>query len=320
MAANLALVKNETIDAVEQRIRGFQKDGALHFPADYSPQNALKSAWLVLQETVDRNGKPVLEACTRESIANALLSTVVQGLSPLKKQVYYIAYGNKLTAMRSYHGTMAVTQRIPGVEDVVAQVVYEGDEFEYAIQRGTKKVVKHVQKIQNVNTSKIAAAYCSIYYADGKEYTEVMTMSQIKMAWSKSQMKDSKPQREFPEEMAKRTVINRACKKFINASCDNDLVLNAFNDTAEAVPEDEFKREVEAKANKRVITGDGEVIEVVGGHNGTGSPAQYGEAASSGAQAAYHPENAVACQDEDAEPGIQPTWEQKAAVAEGAPF
>ena len=263
-AANLAIVKNETMDAVEQRIKALQRDGAIHFPANYSPQNALRSAWLILQETEDKNKNPVLQSCTRESIANALLSTVIQGLSPNKKQVYYIAYGDKLTAMRSYHGTMAVTLRMPGVEDVFAQVVYDGDEFEYRFERGAKKIAKHTQKLEDVDIAKIKAAYCTVIYDGGKEYSEIMTIAQIKKAWTKSQMSKNNTHTDFAEEMAKRTVINRTCKKFINSSCDNDLILEKFNEQPDAETDEEFAREVAAKANKKLIDPEtGEVHEIV---------------------------------------------------------
>jgi len=42
----------------------------------------------------------------------------------------------------------------------------------------------------------------------------------------------------FPEEMAKRTVINRAAKYLINTSNDNDLFVQAAKDTLE----NEFER------------------------------------------------------------------------------
>ena len=134
-----AIVKKDVIDLVEARVKEFQTTGELSFPPNYSPSNALKSAWLIIQETQNREKKPALSVCTRESVANALLDTVIQGLSPAKNQVYYIVYGNKLVAMRSYFGTMAVTKRLSGVEDVFAQVIYKDDDFAYTIDRGTKK-------------------------------------------------------------------------------------------------------------------------------------------------------------------------------------
>lgn len=248
---NLAEVRKSTIDIVEQKIKAFQETGELHFPPNYSPQNALKSAWLILQGTKDKSGKPVLEVCAKESIANALLNTVIQGLSPAKKQIYYIAYGTTLDATRSYFGTAAVTKRLDGVEDVFAQVIYKGDEFEFAIEKGTKRIIKHIQSLENME--EIIGAYCTIIHHDGKEYTEIMTKKQIDISWTKTK-NGGGVQREFPEEMAKRTVINRTCKMFVNTSDDSDLIINAFHETSGY--EDKEKAveiEVQSSANKEVI-------------------------------------------------------------------
>src|SRR5690606_24795455 len=164
------------VDVVANKVREFQERGELHLPANYSPENAMKSAWLILQSTVDRNQRPALEVCTRDSIANALLDMVVQGLNPMKKQGYFIVYGNQLVFQRSYFGTMAVTKRVTGAKDIFAQVVYEGDEFEFEITRGKKRVLKHVQTLQSISTGKIVAAYCTIIFPDDSEFTDIMTM------------------------------------------------------------------------------------------------------------------------------------------------
>jgi recombination protein RecT len=256
MANDLALIKKDTVDVVASRIKEFQEKGEIHFPPNYSPENAMKSAWLILQETKDRNGNPALEVCTRDSVANALLDMVVQGLSPAKKQGYFIVYGNNLSFTRSYFGTMAVTKRLNGVEDIFAQVIYEGDDFEFTIQKGTKKIVKHSQKLENIDINKIVGAYCTIIYGDGKEFTEIMTKKQIDQAWSKTKMKSNSVQREFPEEMAKRTVINRTCKLFTNTSDDSDLLIESFNRSTEAeyaTDEDIVQEIIAASANSEVI-------------------------------------------------------------------
>ena len=40
-------------------------------------------------------------------------------------------------------------------------------------------------------------------------------------------------QNDYPQEMAKRTVLSRAAKMFINSSSDNDLLVKAINETTE---------------------------------------------------------------------------------------
>jgi recombination protein RecT len=247
-------IRKDVVEETEKRIEQLRAEGSLNFPANYSPHNALQSAWLILQETEDRNKKPVLEVCTRASIANALLDTVIQGLSPAKNQVYFIAYGDKLTMMRSYHGTKAVTKRLAGVLDVNAQIIHEGDEFVYAIKDGVISVVEHKQALENLDAP-IRAAYCVITFSDGRPpYTEVMSRKQIDAAWSKTKTGGA-TQKEFPTEMAIRSVINRACKRFVNTSDDSDLVIEAFNRSDdEPLPAPEAaEREIAQSANKGVI-------------------------------------------------------------------
>ena len=234
MTNNALTTKKETVDIVVERVRSFQSNGELTFPANYVPQNALKSAWLILQETVNRDKKPVLENCTKESIANSLLSMVVQGLNPDKRQCYFIAYGPKLLMQRSYFGSMAVAKMVnEDIEDIFGDVVYEGDEFEYSKVRGKTVVTKHIQKIENVNKSKIIAAYATILYFSGKEESTILTLDQIKQAWKQSQMnpvgdngviRPGSTHDKFMADMCMKTVINKACKMIINSSDDRSII------------------------------------------------------------------------------------------------
>lgn len=86
MANQLATIKTEVFDKVQAVVKNYTNSGELALPEGYSPDNAMKSAWIVLQEAVDTNKRPVLESCTRVSIINALQSMLYQGLNPDKKQ------------------------------------------------------------------------------------------------------------------------------------------------------------------------------------------------------------------------------------------
>ena len=68
-----AIAKYENVsEQVLNKIEKFQADGGLTLPANYSVENHMKSAWLILQSTTDKNGAPALQVCTKDSIANAL--------------------------------------------------------------------------------------------------------------------------------------------------------------------------------------------------------------------------------------------------------
>lgn len=211
-------------EQVLSRIEQFQKDGSMILPKNYSVENHMKSAWLVLQEVEDKEHHKALQICTKESIANSLLDMVLQGLSVSKKQGYFIVYGNKLIFQRSYFGTIALAKRAGGmVSEPVANVIYDGDDFQYEIDPKTAKVaiIKHSQKLENIDNSKIKGAYALVTLADGTTQVTIMSMQQIRAAWGQGATKGNSPaHKNFAEEMAKKTVIGRACKAIINSSDD----------------------------------------------------------------------------------------------------
>jgi recombination protein RecT len=252
----LALIKKDVVDVVGKKVQEFVSRGELHLPPNYSVENAMKSAWLILQNTFDKDKRPVLQVCTKDSIANALLDMAVQGLNPAKKQGYFIAYGRQLTFQRSYFGTMAVTKRVAGAKDIFAEIVYKGDEFEYTIHRGNKVITKHVQRIENVDPDNIVAAYCTIVFDDDRQFTDIMTWQEIQKAWSKSKMnpeKEGSTHKEFAQEMARKTVINRACKRYLNSSDDGSLLMYHVNRADEVAAEAEVEAEIEENANQELI-------------------------------------------------------------------
>lgn len=211
-------------EQVLSRIEQFQKDGSMILPKNYSVENHMKSAWLALQEVEDKEHHKALQICTKESIANSLLDMVLQGLSVSKKQGYFIVYGNKLIFQRSYFGTIALAKRTGGiVSEPVANVIYDGDDFQYEIDPKTAKVsiIKHSQKLENIDNAKIKGAYALVTLADGTTQVTIMSMQQIRAAWGQGATKGNSPaHKNFAEEMAKKTVIGRACKAIINSSDD----------------------------------------------------------------------------------------------------
>lgn len=256
----LQVVKEERniTDNVLNKIHQFQNNGQIYFPNNYSPENALKSAWLKLQEVKDKNGKLALEACTQPSIANALLNMVIQGLNPMKNQCYFIPFGNQLTLMRSYFGSIAVAKQFGEIKDITAEVIYEGDKVETEIKRGKTTILSHTRSFENINKAKIIGAYATILYNNNIEESLIMTIEQIKTSWKKSKLNpDSKDSThsQFTEDMCKRTVINKICKYYINTKDDSNLnmIKMAFETSDEELKESEVEYEIQENANKELI-------------------------------------------------------------------
>ncbi|MFS9027726.1 RecT family recombinase [Streptococcus cristatus] len=218
------LTQKQVTSNVANRIEAMKGEGLLIAP-NYSVSNALSSAYYALKNSSSGN---LLQQCTQDSVYNALLEMVTQGLSPAKKQCYFIKYGSEVQLRMSYFGTVKTIKQLQDIKDVVANVVYEGDELEIAVENGRKKLVKHVTDWRNADKP-IIAAYCIISKNDGDEFFEIMTKAQIDKSWSKAKTKNM--QIDFPDQMAMRTVINRAAKLFINTSDDSDLLAGAINNT-----------------------------------------------------------------------------------------
>jgi len=205
-------------------------------PPNYSAENAMRSAWLILGETKDASKAPVLTTCTRDSVANALFNMVTQGLSPAKHQCAFIARGNKLTMQRQYAGSIALARRFGGMKDIKAGTIYEGDEFEYEIipETGRRRVVKHLQKMENIqdDITKIKGVYAVATFNDGTTDMLPMGVAQVRKSWSQGELGGKGPAHtNFPSSMAEKTVINKFCKLIIDSS--DDAVLFTGNDDDE---------------------------------------------------------------------------------------
>lgn len=242
-----AVIQKTVVDDVLSKVEQYKEIGGLHLPKDYSVQNAIQAAGLIIAKTEDKNKKPALEVCTRESVANALLYMVTNGLNPLKSQCYFIVYGDKLECARSYQGSIALAKRFGKVKEVSAQAVFEDDNFtfEVDVETGRKRILEHGQTLQSIDVKKVKGAYAVAFLEDGTKDVEVMTIDQIKSAWAMRKGNGTtKAHDNFSDEMAVKSVINRLCKKYIN-STDDSVVL----------PDDyaQQQKKVESNQNSKVL-------------------------------------------------------------------
>ena len=256
----VAIIQKDITDEVVGKLAELKK-GGLVLPPNYSAENALKSAFFTLQSVEDKNHQPALQVCSKASIANALLNMTIQGLTPAKTQCYFVVYGTELQMTRSYFGTQAVIKRLSNVKDIWANVIFEGDELDYENRNGKDYLLKHKPKLEN-HDKPIIGAYAIIEKEDGDQPMTIMTRKEIETSWGQSKTSQT-VHKKFPQEMAKRTVINRAAKSFINTSDDSDILVQAINDTtANEYEEDEridrsnavdIEAEIRENANQEVF-------------------------------------------------------------------
>jgi recombination protein RecT len=71
--------------------------------------------------------------------------------------------------------------------------------------------------------------------------------------------KEGSTHKEFAQEMARKTVINRACKRYLNSSDDGSFLMQHVNREDEVIAEAEVEAEIEENANQELIDVEYEV-------------------------------------------------------------
>ena len=250
----LAATKKDVSAEILEKINTFQESGQLRIPKDYSLENALKSAYLILDETKNKAGQYALDHCTKESVETALLKMIVWGLSPLKKQCNFIMYGNKLDCGIEYNGNIVLAKRYGNLKSIKANAIFKDDTFTFEVDSSTglKKIIKHEQTLKSIGSKDIKGAYAVIELNNGNFDLEVMNIDQIRTAWNQGKMKgNSLAHINFPDQMANKTVINRACKLLIRGS--DDAILYDKEDTVIDVTQADVSHEITENANKKEI-------------------------------------------------------------------
>lgn len=252
MAEN-KLQKTNVGDQVIARVENLTKAG-FTTPKDYNFINAIKASMLVLQELKDKNQKPALDVCTQASVATALFEMSTKGLDASKKTCYFIVCGDKLCMRESYFGKVLQVKRIYPNFDPHPVVIHEGDEFVYEIDpaTGCKKLVKHIQKLENIDKD-FVGAYMYLPTANGGQDLYIMSRKQILTAWSKSSSREQATHKAFSEKMVAKTIVNSGC----------NMIINSTPDLAYASNEDENGEEYNEKQIAGHAVADFEEAEVV---------------------------------------------------------
>lgn len=257
-AAANTQVNDKFITGLIQQVKQKQELG-LTFPADYNPANELMGAYLVLKETMDKNGKPVLETCTQASIAFSLMSMVNKHLSMLKGQCYPIAYAGKLQIQASVYGNIANARRHE-MKDINASPIFEGDTFIFHMEDGKKVIDRHEMTFQSIDNQKIIGAYAVALFNDGTKKAEIMTIAQIKQAWQQGfgyKEGSNGTHQKFTDQMCEKTVKNRLIKHIIRTHGDpnvaNEYERDEDFENVDIVAAD-VAYEIEQNANKTPFT------------------------------------------------------------------
>ena len=252
----VAVQQKNITEQVLAKIETFKQAGELRLPADYSPENALKAAYLTLQDVKNKDGRLALEVCKPSTIANALLKMVVWGLSPLKKQCDFIVRGDTLCCDPEYTGNIALAMRYGGLKHHKGNAIFNGDDFKFEVGvDGRRKLIHHKQDLASIGGD-VVGAYVTYELEDGTQDMEIMNINQIRNSWLQGAAKGgSVAHKNFTDQMAIKTVYNRMTKLLIRASNDAPLMGDNGSDDNEQQPDvmSESRQEIIAKANAEEI-------------------------------------------------------------------
>ena len=245
----VAEVKTGLIDGTWNNVQSMIKQSKLVIPSDYNVGNALQAAWLELMDTTNKSNVPAIKCCKMSTIQNCFLKMISAGLNPAKGQCYFVVYGNKLTLMVSQYGMEVMAKRSnPEIDYIISEVVYEGDVFQVGRRKGRKYIAEHSSNLKTMNTKKIVAAYCSVFFKNGDEETDIMTFEEIQDSWRHAKEGNRKNHAQHPVEFAKRTVTKRHCKKFVYATKDRSII-QSFEEEAADITEEETEKTISENAN-----------------------------------------------------------------------
>lgn len=181
------------------------------------------------------SSNPKLQECTPPSFLGAMMTAAQLGLEPNTPlgQAYLIPYWNGKKRCREcqfqlgYKGLIDLAYRSGEVSIIMAQVVYEKDDFSYSF--GLEPSLKHVPAMKDRGAA--VYVYALFKTKDGGYGYEVMSIDDVRNHAQKfSKSYDDGPWQTNFEEMAKKTVLKRVLKyaplksEFLRAVAQDEVI------------------------------------------------------------------------------------------------
>jgi recombination protein RecT len=192
----------------------FKKQLSLALPRHMTPDRFARIAITALRKT------PKLQQCTPESLLSCLMSLSQYGLEPDGRRAHLIPFENRkqgiveCTLILDYKGLAELALRSGLVSTLHADVVQEGDIFDYSMG----KISRHVPWFLRRDSSKpdeagpVYAVYAMCENRDGTTKCEVLSLAEVNGIRQRSKSANSGPWQTDWSEMAKKTCFRRLSK------------------------------------------------------------------------------------------------------------
>lgn len=242
-AANKAMQHKAGGKTMQQYVQQMQGEIAKALPSVMTPERFTRITLSAL------SANPQLAQTTQNSFLGAMMTAAQLGMEPNTPlgQAYLIPFRNKgvleCQFQLGYKGLIDLAYRSGEVTTIQAQVVYENDEFEYAL--GLEPQLKHIPAMSN--RGEPIYFYAVFKTKDGGFGFEVMSVEDVKLhaqKYSKSFNGAYSPWKTNFEEMAKKTVLKKVLKyapmktDFARGLSADETIKHGVSDDMFSVPDE----------------------------------------------------------------------------------
>lgn len=242
-AANKAMQHKAGGKTMQQYVQQMQGEIAKALPSVMTPDRFTRITLSAL------SANPQLAQTTQNSFLGAMMTAAQLGMEPNTPlgQAYLIPFRNKgvleCQFQLGYKGLIDLAYRSGEVTTIQAQVVYENDEFEYAL--GLEPQLKHIPAMSN--RGEPIYFYAVFKTKDGGFGFEVMSVEDVKLhaqKYSQSFNSAYSPWKKNFEEMAKKTVLKKVLKyapmktDFARGLSADETIKHGVSDDMFSVPDE----------------------------------------------------------------------------------
>lgn len=211
---------------------------------------------------------PSLWSCDPVSVARSIVEAGQLGLEPtgLMGGAYLVPRKGQCTLLIGYRGLVMLARRSGEIARVVAQVVYDRDQFDYGY--GSDQHLSHVPSREQ-NRGNVTDVWAMAYYRDGGNQFDVMSYDEVELIRKRSASPTDGPWVTDWGEMAKKTVLRRLAK-LLPLTVDVARALDEFDPevplagpttTAPATRQQQLR----SQAQQRLLGAGGETLSTAGG-------------------------------------------------------
>lgn len=210
--------------------------GAALPAAGITPQRFIQTAFTTIQR------QPKLVECDLASLLGCFIMSAQSGLDPsgVTGEAYLVPYGKTATFIPGYRGLMKMGYRSGEVASINAEIVRQGDDFEYSLGLDPKIAHRPIGEVADdakTRWKNITHAYCIAKLKSGGTVFKVMTKAEICAIRGRSKAADSGPWVTDPEAMAIKTAV-RATMKFVPLSASDMRLVVAAEQEEAGLPQD----------------------------------------------------------------------------------